>query len=342
MQYQHFTSTDFALDEYFQRWVISPDEETDSFWDTWLLQYPEKKVDVENARQMIDAFKFKTESLPNDRHQRLYDNILNVIQNDTATRPLVETVQTTPVWTHWMRVAAVLLVGVLTASGILFWYTNRPVTYQTKYGEKQVITLPDQSKVTLNAHSTLEYRPDWSDDKTREVWLQGEAFFEVSKRNTVQGPAKFQVHTDDLTVEVLGTKFNVSKRDKLTAVTLDEGKVKLELNTRQPSQNIFMTPGEMVKFSEENQKIERSTVKAETQSSWIKNYWVLDHTTLAEIIQRIESTYGYTVTVANTALLTESISGVLPTHNFQDLLEVIAVTYNVKIEQRENQLFIKK
>lgn len=85
--------------------------------------------------------------------------------------------------------------------------------YATQYGEQRVVELPDHSVVSLNANSTLRFRNDWSQANTlREVWLDGEAFFSVQKQEGAAGPAKFIVHTNDLDVEVLGTRFNVSNR----------------------------------------------------------------------------------------------------------------------------------
>ena len=350
MEYHYFTTEDFVLDEYFQRWVLEPDGQTHSFWDTWLLQHPEKKTEVQQARQLLLALKLKADYLEPARKQKIQNAILAAIQQEAPVRPLNVSSDVRPGTRndsflrrqHWMRLAATLVVGLLAVLGGLYWYANRKITYETDYGKTTSVTLPDGTKVTLNAHSQLQVRPEWNPGETRHVWLEGEAFFEVSKQKTASGATKFQVHTKDLTVEVLGTKFNVSKRNERTTVTLNEGKVKLALNVRNARQYVTMKPGEMVKFSENNQKIEKVSVKAENQSSWTKNYWILDHTRLSEIVQRIESEYGYEVSVTNPALLEESISGVLPTQNLSSLAEVLAATYNVKIQVQNNQLIITK
>ena len=95
------------------------------------------------------------------------------------------------------------------------------VTSQT--GVITHINLPDGSKVWLNNFTKIKYPLDFS--VTREVFVEGEAYFEVVHHNNDQ----FTVNTKDLSVEVLGTKFNVSAytEDTETSVVLSEGKVKI-------------------------------------------------------------------------------------------------------------------
>ncbi|MCU0355016.1 MAG: FecR domain-containing protein [Cytophagales bacterium] len=334
MDYLLFTATDFSLDEHFQRWVLSPDEETHAFWDTWLLQHPEKTADVETARRLIQSLRIGTEPLSETQRHRMHRNIMTAVQeNEETEADVVELRTTNAVFRRW-RVAAAVLLGTLGLAGTWYWYANRPLVYQTAYGETRTLVLPDQSKVVLNANSELRVRKQWQADAPREVWLDGEAYFEVTEQLGGQA-AKFKVYTRDLTVEVLGTRFNVAERDKHTDVTLNEGKVRLNLNTETAGREIMMQPGEMVRFSENGQRVEKAKVKAEDHSSWTKNYWVLDNTTLADIAARIEATYGYQVEINDSELAGETLSGVLPTQQIDSLLEVLAISYDVKV-RREN------
>jgi ferric-dicitrate binding protein FerR (iron transport regulator) len=256
-----------------------------------------------------------------------------VQENEETEADVVELRTTNAVFRRW-RVAAAVLLGTLGLAGTWYWYANRPLVYQTAYGETRTLVLPDQSKVVLNANSELRVRKQWQADAPREVWLDGEAYFEVTEQLGGQA-AKFKVYTRDLTVEVLGTRFNVAERDKHTDVTLNEGKVRLNLNTETAGREIMMQPGEMVRFSENGQRVEKAKVKAEDHSSWTKNYWVLDNTTLADIAARIEATYGYQVEINDSELAGETLSGVLPTQQIDSLLEVLAISYDVKV-RREN------
>lgn len=159
-------------------------------------------------------------------------------------RPPVEIKRRQIVPRQLLRVAAVFL-AVAIVGGLLFLSLHEhenPICICTAYGKTERITLPDQSVVLLNANSVLSYNDKWTDNKTREVWLAGEAYFEV-KKSDARGNAKFVVHTDQLSVEVLGTEFNVNNRRGKTQVVLNAGKVRLTSDTTLEKE-IIMAPGE--------------------------------------------------------------------------------------------------
>jgi ferric-dicitrate binding protein FerR (iron transport regulator) len=104
--------------------------------------------------------------------------------------------------------------------------------------------------VLLNANSQLRTPARWPAGARREVWLEGEAFFQVTKKGAAPGGgtdgARFVVHTGQVDVAVLGTRFNVTNRRGQTTVTLNEGKVKLEEGDLDGA--VIMEPGELVRL----------------------------------------------------------------------------------------------
>lgn len=120
---------------------------------------------------------------------------------------------------YWLRIAAVLVVGL----ALWFGLSDRSgVVLDAPAGEQMVHQLPDRSKVQLNAGSRLTYnQKNWQDD--RSLQLQGEAYFDVEKGAT------FQVQTTLGTVSVLGTQFNVRQRNGLFQVRCFEGRVAVEI-----------------------------------------------------------------------------------------------------------------
>jgi transmembrane sensor len=97
-------------------------------------------------------------------------------------------------------------------------------TYATSFGMTRNILLEDGSEVTLNANSTLKVPKNLLTSESREVWIEGEGFFSIAKK---PNRVRFLVHTDNLNVEVLGTKFNVNNRRGNTEVVLSEGSIRL-------------------------------------------------------------------------------------------------------------------
>lgn len=133
----------------------------------------------------------------------------------------------------------------LTAFAELYGWGHEPVmrSVQVPAGEHLRVLLADGSAVTLNACSELRY-PERFARRRREVRLvRGEAFFEVAH----DASAPFTVETDDVSVEVLGTKFNVNAYDKeVTTVYLKEGKVRLTERVTGRQNRYLMAPDEML------------------------------------------------------------------------------------------------
>ena len=136
-------------------------------------------------------------------------------------------------------------------------------TIRVPYGKRSTLILADGSKVYLNSGSSLVYPAVFAKDK-REVYLDGEAYFEVSK----EARRKFVVQTAYKAVEVLGTKFNVSvdKRQSLFEAVLVTGKIGLESNTGK----IELIPNQYYGYDPDSGQDELKTVDARDYISWIE------------------------------------------------------------------------
>jgi ferric-dicitrate binding protein FerR (iron transport regulator) len=336
MDFQHYTVKDFVMNDSFQQWVLKGN---DYFWENWVKDHPEKSVEVEEAKRMLLSLHFHNEELSQEQYNRISNRIeQRVMAYEKSQRKL-------PLWgtliKHY-RVAASILV-ILAATTLFFWLLQtRSVVYATKYGETRTIILPDHSKVILNANSSLRFSNNWRGKLNREVWLEGEAFFDVEKKQLAASSVKFTVHTDDVQIEVIGTEFTVSKRQTNTWVVLNEGKIKLDVLNEPAKQNIVMRPGDWIEYQAEHRKLVHKTVNAEVYSSWISKKWILENTSLKQVAKRFEETFGINVIIADKRLATESMTGVIPVETLDDALEVLSATYDVRIKQKGNQVFITK
>ena len=147
--------------------------------------------------------------------------------------------------------ASWLLLGVLLTAGLLYSLsrhtrstssaTDGNTEFSVTLGARRQLTLPDGTKVWLNAGSRLSYDSDMLRKDIRAVSLSGEAFFDVAKDKN----HCFIIHTDKIAIRVLGTSFNVKAypRDKITETTLMAGSVELTVNKR-PYQKIILKPKE--------------------------------------------------------------------------------------------------
>ena len=237
-------------------------------------------------------------------------------------------------WSHqWLRAASVILF-----LAAIFYLLNDSFFYKTYTSANGVIrsvTLEDSSKVTLNANSSIKVRRDFMGQDSRDVWIKGEAFFQVTrKRNQM----KFIVHTDNLDVEVLGTKFNINNRRGKTEVMLAEGKVKL---VSKDQKALIMKPGEQVSISEENGFYQKKVVKPEKYISWRHNKLVFENTPLAEVAQIIQDYYGIKVIIENSRLVSRQFTGTLPNNDLDVILLALSTAYKIEIEQQGDRIILK-
>jgi ferric-dicitrate binding protein FerR (iron transport regulator) len=226
-----------------------------------------------------------------------------------------------------------------------FWYfnpQNEIITYQTDFGETRDITLPDGSLVTLNAHSILQFNAEDFKKSTRDVWMQGEAFFEIKKFKTPDGKAtKFFVHTDDLDIEVLGTQFNVNTRRTSTKVVLSEGKVRLNMTHSLDVAPVTMAPGEMVTFTLAQNAISKENVNVDVHTAWKQQVVIFKDTSLQEIIELLEDTYGLQIQLKNKDAVNRRYNGAFEDPKPDKILLFVTQAFGLEME-RYNDLIILK
>jgi len=251
---------------------------------------------------------------------------------------------------YWRWAAAVVLI--LTISSV-FFYTSRqqPINrlasivvhhIYVPYGKTKRIVLPDGTKVKLNAGSTFSY-PEVFSKASREVNLEGEGFFEVTKN----AKKPFLVHTSALTIKVLGTVFNVKayRNDKNIETTLLRGKVQVELKDK-PEKNIILLPNEKLivdnsllsamntaATNAKEAKIEYQVtalpqVKAEDikETAWLDNRLVFTNESFEEVAKQLERKYDVQMIFEEPSLKNEQISGVLENESLEQALQIIQLT----------------
>jgi transmembrane sensor len=326
MRYTDFTVNDFAMDEYFQSWVFrSGGDSVRDFWEAWLLEHPEKRADVTEAKKLLQALRFSRHELSGDEFSELWNRIHSVDTNRASHRSGVRFA-----WTYRIA-AAIVVIGI---AGVFYLLSNdKPwAEYHTTYGETKSITLPDGSSVVLNANSKLTVHSDWNEQPSREIWLDGEAFFSVVHKTSNQ---PFKVITaEGVTVEVLGTTFNVYNRTNGTKVVLNSGQIRLNLPTEKSPEMILMQPGEMVEYKEQHYK--KKAVNPLLYTAWTNNKIILDHTTLGEMVYMLRDSYGLEVKVSDTKLLEETVSGSMPLGDPEILLSQMAKAFQLKIKKTNN------
>jgi ferric-dicitrate binding protein FerR (iron transport regulator) len=178
--------------------------------------------------------------------------------------------------TKWFSaVAAALII----AFGIFkFNQTGQEVFYVSQFGEQKTIALLDGSEVILNAKSTLKYnKKDWKNK--RELFLEGEAYFKVTKGST------FTVNTDKGSVTVLGTQFNVSSKGDYFDVVCYEGRVQVTASNYID----ILTPGKSVSINKGESTAKTTALIA---PEWIAGKSSFEHKPLGLVLDELEKQFN--------------------------------------------------
>ncbi len=324
MKHSHYTAADFAQDPSFQKWVLAHDQEANEYWSKWLLEHPEKKEEVHRAQALINTLEFGNDPETNAAFVEVWQNVSRKIVGKEKR-----------LHTYVLVAACSSMLIIL---GFLYvWWADGTKTFTFKSGHIATThLLPDSSVLMLNAHSALRYQVNEKGD--RETWLEGEAYFEVKsypQRSTTQ-PSSFIVHTDQADIEVLGTAFNLYEDNHKTQVVLKHGKVKVTSNQ---AQEIYLQPGEFAEVNAKDAEIRKKQVDTELYLSWANEKLKFDHTPLAEIAFWIEDRYEKKV------LIPKGMDSITFSASFSKvdlglLLDAIAVTYQVRIEERNDVIII--
>jgi transmembrane sensor len=166
------------------------------------------------------------------------------------------------------------------------------------YGKRSDITLADGTRIWLNAGSQLSY-PVTFTGNSREVYLAGEAFFDVK----TDASKPFHVITGDMKIRVTGTKFNVTSyaSDQTTQAVLVAGKIDAVRNKRF-ARSVVLQPGERIVYHKQDDNMEKDRVDVELYASWVNGYLIFDNEPVDNIFRKLERYY-------NKNILTEKLSG---------------------------------
>lgn len=215
-------------------------------------------------------------------------------------------------------------------------------TVVVPYGKRTQITLSDNSSVWLNSGSKLIYPARFATDR-REVYLEGEAIFEVSHNKE----RPFHVITNDVEVKVLGTVFDVCayKDDKITSTILESGSVELKYNSNSilSQSKVTMSPGMLAVYDPNEKTVKQTPVNTKFYTSWREGYFVFERQSLGEILKKISRYYNVTIQLNDQSLADETFTGPLDLRNSAtQVLEIIAELINAKVEKVDNKIVITR
>lgn len=206
-------------------------------------------------------------------------------------------------------------------------------------GKHYNIKLSDGSTIHLNAGSQMRYPVNFVGSE-REVWLAGEAYFEVT---TSSKP--FKVHSGELTVRVLGTSFNLMAYDDepIFETTLIDGSVQVEIEGEErDKQQVTLTPGRQAKFDIASGSVDVVRVNTAKYTAWKDNLLIFDYETIEQISRKLSRWYDVEIEVDSEELGRTAFFGKLPKHSdVTEILDLMKQIHPFEYEIEDGNIILK-
>jgi transmembrane sensor len=353
-KYNEFAVEDWLTDSKFQNWVFRKD--SDLFWKEYIERNPAQREKIEQASKILLSIRGDLDTVtPQEVKIRVSEIIKGLDDSQSTGSPRS--------WwkSGWLRVAAAILL--IAGLGGIFWKNairnSNPYYSLTKShasepldeivndtDQSRLVKLSDGSAVVLKSKSRISFPHQFNPEK-REVYLLGEAFFQIRK-NPHQ---PFYVYANELVTKVLGTSFHVRayEDDKEVSVVVKTGKVSVfTRNTQETRKNnrslggMILTPNQKAILGRVNLEIVRQVVDkpvllnppAENQNFSFKR------TSVASVFQMLEKAYGVDIVFDEDVTANCTITAELDNESLFEKLNMICAVMEANYESIDGQIII--
>lgn len=361
---------DFVFDPSFRNWVLNNKREDKLYWQNWMTENPDKVKLANYAKAIVYALSVNQQQLSESELEAEIKDILNKARKleeektQAVITPISSRSSAVKRLTFWPAAAAIFIVIVFLAA--LFTY-NRQVDEKTqatlyelpslsqtsqlteRYNNSdtiQSILLADGSRVGLSPKSKLSFSKNLSSGK-REVYLTGEAFFDVRKNPS----QPFFVYTRSMVTKVLGTSFIVKAytNDKKASVQVRTGKVSVykkenfsEKNTvANKLDGLIVTPNQQVVYDLERNQLSKTIIdKPVMLTATQDERFVFNATPLKEVFRVLQNAYGITIMYDESVISSCSLSVAMGDETFYEKLEMICKAIGASYESIDGTIFI--
>ncbi len=353
--YRAFTIDDFVWDDDFRNWVLHPDVDSNIYWRNWINANPDRFSVINAAKEIVLSLKSEIAPLSGKDKQTMIDVVLSGIHPSIVSKSVTERSTTSfrSLRIRYFSVAAsiVFLIAfafwlnssnnvsitcselVKNAEGDLFEQVNNTDT-------PMVIRLDDGSMITLEKDARISRVKSFHKYREREIYLSGEAFFEVSR--DVKKP--FFVYAGGLVTKVLGTSFRIRSYDNEEKATVevksglvavysmnDVKSEKLNVQNRKVN-TLLLTPNLKADYYRENEKLIASIVDKPVITAEKKVEYRFVEISLSDVFDRISTGYGIEVIYDKKILGSRTLTANLEKLDLYQKIEVICKVTNARYE----------
>jgi ferric-dicitrate binding protein FerR (iron transport regulator) len=355
---EDFYIEELICSESFQQYCLGSSLEDQILWDEWIATIPYRKADFEEAKKIVNILNVKQGSRLNQIKE-----LKEGIKNRNAFAEKIEF--NTEVKLNPKRSYLKYTVGVAAAVlAILFLYfylnpysknkadTDISELFSSGKSIRKTIVLSDGTVITLAKESTIKLDKSFDIGK-RELWLTGEAFFDVKHDAT----HPFIVHTSFNDVSVLGTTFNVKAypNSKITETSLIHGSVRVD-SKNNPGHFVILKPNQKAIISNQPESVDLpvnkeykvsalqndALTKQPEETKWIRSRLDIDDLPLSVIAQKLQNWYGIEVKIEDDEVKDYRYSGTFENETIVKTLEALQLSYPFKFEIKNNKITITK
>ncbi|GAB3280065.1 FecR family protein [Larkinella harenae] len=341
------TVEDFLGNNAFRTWVTDRRPEDQVYWQAWLVLNPDKKEIYEEAVATFLVLQGRALTISDAQLKAKTEEVLDQLPRSSS--PITFSFRGR--WGRWLSAAAVV-------SLLVWWQLGNPVSQRVdrakkisdqqvtdknwklvknETGQDQVVILPDNSSVLLSTGSQLRFQKRMN-TAVREVFLEGEGFFEVTKN-----PARpFIVNTANLTTKVLGTSFQVRsfEGDPTAYVKVKTGKVAVS-TAKSPEKTVLLTVNEELNLSDSKAFVKRANFSTEaTASAPIAQQFAFHYTPVSEVFENLQVSYHMPIHYNQELLKHCTFTGQLNDVPFLEKVRLICLTIESTYEVVDNQVVI--
>lgn len=361
MDYSRFRVEDFVADDYFLQWIRQNDPEAEKFWHLFVSLHPETKPKIDQARALVLKLEHATGNF--EVADRQVENVWKGIQDriDMSEKP-----ERAKRFYHlFYRIAASVAVTVLFVSigyhsqkesvqnGGVFesvQSSSEGFIEEVNTTDKLVrIYLADGSTIELAKNSRVRYRKNYDGQASRNIFLSGEAFFNVAK-NARQ---PFIVHANEVVTKVLGTSFTVRAYgdDKNITVAVKSGTVSVfspkkvsatSDDVRAAVEGVILLANQQVVYQRDQKSFEKTLVEAPailSQSVNSSNF-TFENASIPEVFRVLQNAYGIEIIFDEDVMKTCFITAPLGSEPLFEKLRIICRTIGATYEIIDTRVVI--
>lgn len=301
--------------------------------ENWLQSSPENQRKLDHFKILWLESK-KLESVSEVNKEEAWKKFSSMIHNRNTLVPPLRINRT-----RVLRIAAIAAsVLLFISAGIYLYFSSnffRNYDQLALQTSDSVITqkLSDGSEIVLNKNSKLQYKKNQS-SSTREVKLEGEAFFSVAPDKT----SPFVITIDSVEVRVVGTSFNVKGSEAGVEVIVETGKV--EVSSK--GSKIILSPGEKTLITRNTEQISKQANSNQLYKHFRTKEFLCDNTPLWQLVEVVNEVYGSNISIEDSSLRQLPISASFNNQSLETILEVVEKTFQIKAEAQGNVILLRK